>query len=258
MTTAFPPDLFSLKGQVAVVTGGNGGLGLAMARALQDAGATVVVTGRDPGKNAAVADEFEVRPLDVTDSPAVTRFFADLGRDRDVHILVNNAGIFLDDPVSAGDLSAWERMIDVNLTGPLRCAREAAGHMRRAGRGKIINIGSMYSVLGHPRSAGYTATKAGLVGLTRSLATELGGHNIQANAILPGWFPTDGNGDLPRRPEGEEIRRRTPAGRWGQVSDLAGVTVFLASRASDFVTGAAVPVDGGYLVNDRFLDEGPV
>ncbi|MDH6492285.1 SDR family oxidoreductase [Streptomyces sp. SAI-127] len=256
MTTPLT-DLFSLDGQVAVVTGGNGGLGLAMARALRDAGATVVVTGRDPEKNAAVSDEFEVRPLDITDALAVTRFFDDIARDHGIHILVNNAGIYLDDPVSEGDLSAWERMIDVNLTGSLRCAREAARHMRETGSGKIINVGSVYSVFGHPRSAGYAATKAGLVGLTRSLAAELGGHGIQANAVLPGWFPTDINGELPRMPRGEEIRRRSPAGRWGRNPDLAGITVFFASRASDFVTGAAVPVDGGYMISDRFLDEGP-
>jgi 2-dehydro-3-deoxy-D-gluconate 5-dehydrogenase len=250
-------DLFSLHGRVAVVTGGNGGLGLAMARALRAAGAKVVVTGRDPDKNAAVSHEFEVRPLDVTDAAAVARFFDDIGRDHGADILVNNAGVYLDDPVSEGDLSAWERMIDVNLTGSLRCARAAARHMREAGSGKIINVGSVYSVFGHPCSAGYAATKAGVVGLTRSLAVELGGQGIQANAVLPGWFPTDINGELPRMPRGEEIRRRTPAGRWGQGSDLAGITGFLASRASDFVTGTAVPVDGGYMISDRFLDEPP-
>ncbi|MEU1307736.1 SDR family oxidoreductase [Streptomyces cinnamoneus] len=206
---------------------------------------------------ASVADEFEVRPLDVTDGTSVTRFFEDMARDHDVRILVNNAGIYLDAPASEGDLSAWERMVDVNLTGPLRCAREAARHMRKTGAGKIINVGSMYSAFGHPRSAGYTATKAGLVGLTRSLAAELGGHGIQANAVLPGWFPTDSNGDLPRKPRGKEIRRRTPAGRWGRGSDLAGITVFLASRASDFVTGTTVPVDGGYMICDLALDESP-
>jgi 2-deoxy-D-gluconate 3-dehydrogenase len=249
--------LFSLDGQVAVVTGGNGGLGLAMARALRDAGATVVVTGRDPDKNAAVAGEFEVRPLDVTDGTAVAQFFEDIRRDYDVRILINNAGIYLEDPAGEGDLSAWDRMIDVNLTGPLRCAREAARRMRAIGSGKIINVGSIYSVFGHPRSAGYTATKTGLVGLTRSLAADLSGYGIQVNAVLPGWFPTDSNGDLPQKPQGEEIRRRTPASRWGQVSDLAGVTVFLASRASDFVSGTAIPVDGGYLICDRFHDESP-
>ncbi|MET9381013.1 SDR family oxidoreductase [Streptomyces sp. NPDC002928] len=256
MTTPFT-DLFSLHGKIAVVTGGNGGLGLAMARALRDAGAEVVVTGRDPKKNAAVSDDFEVRPLDVTDAAAVDRLFDGISRDRGLDILVNNAGIYLDDPVSEGDLSAWEQMVDVNLTGSLRCARAAARPMREAGSGKIINVGSVYSLFGHPRSAGYAATKAGLIGLTRSLAAELGGYGIQANVILPGWFPTDINGDLPRMPRGEEIRRRTPAGRWGRDSDLSGIAVFLASRASDFVTGAAVPLDGGYMISDRFLDASP-
>ncbi|MCH0567187.1 SDR family oxidoreductase [Streptomyces sp. MUM 136J] len=249
--------MFSLHGRLAVVTGGNGGLGLAMARALRDAGATLLVTGQDADKNAAVSGEFDVRPLDVTDAAAVARLFDDIGRDHGVGILVNNAGIYLDDPVSEGDLSAWERMIDVNLTGSLRCARAAARHMRAAGSGKIINVGSVYSAFGHPRSAGYAATKAGVVGMTRSLAAELGPYGIQANAVLPGWFPTAINGALPQLPRGEEIRRRTPVGRWGQDADLAGITVFLASRASDFVTGAAIPLDGGYMISDRFIDEGP-
>ncbi|MFF2328373.1 MULTISPECIES: SDR family NAD(P)-dependent oxidoreductase [unclassified Streptomyces] len=252
MTSHTLSESFALDGRVAVVTGGNGGLGLAMARALGAAGATVVVTGRDRAKNEVAASEFAVVPLDVTDGSAVDRFFRDIERDYGgADILVNNAGIYLDCPVLEDDLSAWDRMISVNLTGSLRCARHAALRMRRAGAGKIINIGSVYSSFGHPRSTGYAATKAGVVGLTRSLAAELGPHNIQANAILPGWFPTAINGDLPDLPRGEEIRRRTPLGRWGADADIGGLAVFLASHASDFVTGAAIPLDGGYTATDR-------
>jgi 2-dehydro-3-deoxy-D-gluconate 5-dehydrogenase len=245
---------FLLHGRVAVVTGGNGGLGLAMARALGAAGATVTVTGRNPGKNTAVATEFDARPLDVTDAHAVTALFdavvADHGR---IDILVNNAGVYMDGPALSEDVTAWHRMVDVNLTGPFRCSRAAARPMSRQRRGKIINVGSAYSTFGHPLSAGYGASKAGLVGLTRSLAAELGPVGIQANVILPGWFPTAINGDLPGHPRGEQIRRRTPAGRWGTDDDVAGAVVFLASRASDFVSGAALTIDGGYTVSDRYL-----
>ncbi|MEU6925043.1 SDR family oxidoreductase [Streptomyces sp. NPDC046631] len=243
---------FALDGQVAVVTGGNGGLGLAMARALYAAGATVVVTGRDHAKNEVAASEFAVLPLDVTDESGVGRFFREIERDHGgTDILINNAGVYLDSPVLEDDQSAWDQMVAVNLTGTLRCARHAAPQMRRAGAGKIINIGSVYSSFGHPRSAGYAATKAGIIGLTCSLAAELGPHNIQANAILPGWFPTAINGDLPNLPRGEEIRRRTPLGRWGSDADIGGLAVYLASHASDFVTGAAIPLDGGYTATDR-------
>lgn len=245
---------FSLHGRLALVTGGNGGLGLAMARALRAAGASVVVTGRNTGKNAAVSAEFPVRPLDVTDPHDVSRVFRELRHEGSgIDILVNNAGVYLDDPEADPDLSAWDRMIAVNLTGALRCSREAAGQMARKNSGKIINIGSVYSTFGHPNSVGYAASKAGVVGLTKSLAARHGADGIQVNAILPGWFPTDINGDLPRQQRGEEIRRRTPANRWGRDPDIGAVAVFLASAASDFVTGTALPVDGGYSVTDRFI-----
>src|SRR5262249_17223773 len=120
--------------------------------------------------------------------------------------------------------------------------------------GKIINIASIYAWYGPPDFVHYPSAKAGLLGLTRALAVELAPHGVQVNAILPGWFPTAMSGELPRTALGEQIRRKTPAGRWGEPGDLVGATIFLASRASDFVTGVQLPVDGGYLVADRFHD----
>lgn len=254
MRTGVDADPFSLHGRLALVTGGNGGLGLATARALESAGASVVVTGRDVEKNAEASKEFTVLPLDVTDPEDVARLFRQLWEERSgVDILVNNAGVYLDDTVAAPDTSAWDRMIAVNLTGTLRCSREAARQMSRKAAGKIINVGSVYSAFGHPNSSGYAASKAGVVGLTKSLAAELGSAGIQVNAVLPGWFPTEINGDLPGQPRGDEIRRRTPANRWGETPDIGGAVVFLAAPASDFVTGTALPVDGGYSVTDRFI-----
>jgi 2-deoxy-D-gluconate 3-dehydrogenase len=247
-------NLFSLAGRTALVTGGNGGLGRAIALAYRDAGARVVVTGRDPDKNRAAAD-LDVLPLDVRDERgvegAVRAVVERFGR---LDVLVNNAGIFR--AASVLDLSeeGWDEVLDTNLKGAFLCAKHAARAMVAAGGGgKIINVGSMYSVFGHPASIGYTASKTGVVGLTRSLAAELGPHGIQVNALLPGWFTTDMNAGLPGSPRGEEIRRRTPAGRWGEGQDLAGAAIFLASRASDFVTGTAIPVDGGYHVSDRAI-----
>jgi 2-deoxy-D-gluconate 3-dehydrogenase len=245
---------FSLRGKVVVVTGGNGGLGRAMARAVRAAGATVVVTGRNPDRNADAAREFDVRTLDVRDPDAVEALFADVRADLGrLDVLVNNAGVYLDNPLSGDVWPAWDEQVAVNLTGTLAGARAAARCMVPQNSGKIINVGSVYSTVGHPNSVGYAATKAGVLGLTRSLAAELGPHGIQVNAILPGWFPTAMNSDLPDQPRGTEIRRRTPAGRWGTDADLAGVVVFLAAPASDFVTGVAIPVDGGYTISDRYL-----
>jgi len=169
-------------------------------------------------------------------------------------VLVNNAGGFAGGPVSELSLASWRTVIDSHLTGAFLCAKHAAARMReqRAG-GKIINIGSMYSLFGPPSFADYAAAKSGMLGLTRALAVELAADEIQVNAVLPGWFETDLTRGMPASELGEYIRRRSPAGRWGVGEDLVGPVVFLASPASDFVTGAVLPVDGGYSVTDRLV-----
>lgn len=247
---------FDLTGRLALVTGGNGGLGLAMALGLRDAGARVAVTGRDPGKNRraqyALGADAVVLAGDVTDEGEVTAMVeqaaAELGG---LHVLVNNAGAFRGGRITEMSLSSWRTVLDSHLTGAFLCARSAIAHLADAGGGKIVNIGSMYSYFGAPDFADYTTAKSGMLGLTRALAVELAPLNIQVNALLPGWFETDLTRGMPATPLGEQIRLRTPTRRWGTPTDLVGPVVFLASRASDFVTGAALPVDGGYLVSDR-------
>jgi len=249
---------FSLTGKVALVTGGNGGLGKAMAIALRQAGAKVAVTGRNPDKNAAVAAELPealVLPLDVRDEVAVERTVATvlqrLGR---LDVLVNNAGQSRGGSVLELRLQDWHAVIDSHLTGAFLCAKHAARAMVAAGDGgKIVNVSSVYARYGPPDFADYAAAKAGQLGLTRALAVELAPHRIQVNAILPGWFETDLTRGMPATPLGEQLRAKTPAGRWGEHHELAGTVVYLASAASNFVTGAEFVVDGGYLVADRLL-----
>ena len=249
--------LFSLEGRVALVTGGNGGIGRALALGLRDFGASVAVTGRNERKNAAIAAELgaeRVLTLDVRDEDAVAEAIGlvveRLGR---LDVLVNNAGAGHGGPVTELRQREWEETLAVNLTGSFLCAKHAARHMlARGGGGKIVNVGSMFSLFGAPTFADYAAAKTGLLGLTRSLAIALAPNGIQVNALLPGWFHTELTADLDERRR-DEIRRRTPAGRFGDLADLVGATVFLASRASDFVTGACIPVDGGYSVCERLL-----
>jgi 2-deoxy-D-gluconate 3-dehydrogenase len=254
-------DLFSLTGRVALVTGGNGGLGRAIARGLQAAGARVAVTGRDTAKNAAVAAELgpeaAVFALDVREEAAVAQTVAAVvARFGRLDILVNNAGLFRGGSVADLSRADWDAVLASHLTGAFLCAKHAVRAMRARGEGgKITNIGSMYAVFGPPDFVDYASAKAGLLGLTRALAVELAPQNIQVNALLPGWFPTELTGDLPHTPLGEQIRRKTPAGRWGDPQDLVGAAIFLAARASDFITGVALPVDGGYLVADRFRED---
>lgn len=254
-------NLFSLTGRVALVTGGNGGIGLAIARGFRDAGASLAIAGRNPDKNAAVAEEFGadhgVYALDVRDEAAVERTVAQVvERFGRLDILVNNAGQFIGGSVTGMKLDDWNAVIGTHLTGSMLCAKHAARAMVAGGHGgKIINIASMYSVFGAINGADYAAAKTGLLGLTRSHAAELGPENIQVNAILPGWILTDMTSDLPNTPRGDNIIRKTPAGRWGEGPDLAGTAVFLASSASDFVTGAAIPVDGGYGIAERFYPD---
>lgn len=253
--------LFSLDGRVALVTGGNGGLGRDMALGLRSAGATVAVTGRDDRKNRAMADELgdpgAVIRADVRDEDAVSAGVAHvIEAFGHLDILVNNAGNFDGGSVLEMTRASWGAVLDTHLTGSFLCAKHAARHMvERAEGGKIINIGSMYSIFGPPAYANYAAAKAGVLGLTRALAVELAQHDVQVNAILPGWFETALTRGAPTTEWGERIRRKTPAGRWGTGDDLIGTAVFLASRASDFITGVALPVDGGYVVADRLLPE---
>ena len=259
MSGATSSQLFSLIGRTALVTGGNGGIGRAIALGLQDAGATVVVTGRNVQKNAAVAAELDsddaVLTMDVRDEAAVEKTIAQVvERYGKLDILVNNAGLARRSTLLDHTLEEWDAVIGGNLTGSFLCARTAAWAMVAGGQGgKIINIGSMYSIFGPPNVPSYAASKTGVLGLTRALAVELGTYNIQVNAILPGWHKTDMTEHAWSSALGEQIRRKTPAGRWGTPQDLIGIAVFLASPASDFVTGAAIPVDGGYSVTDRIL-----
>jgi 2-deoxy-D-gluconate 3-dehydrogenase len=246
---------FSLEGRSALITGGNGGLGRVMALGLQSAGARVAVTGRNPAKNRAVGDELvdgltiEADIRDESDvENAVSEVISAFGS---LDILVNNAGVVRGGPILDLAKEDWEAGIDTNLTGSFLCAKHAGRAMVAGGRGgKIINIGSIYSIYGTPGFAEYGSSKAGVLGLTRALAIELAPHDIQVNAILPGWYETDMTQDEVGTARGDEIRRKTPAGRWGDPADLVGTAVFLASAASAFVTGAAIPVDGGYLVSE--------
>jgi NAD(P)-dependent dehydrogenase (short-subunit alcohol dehydrogenase family) len=249
-------ELFSLAGRVALVTGGNGGLGLAMALGLRDAGARVSVTGRDPDKNRSAADQLgddAVHPLDVRDEAAVEELVAAVAeRHGGLDVLVNNAGGVWGFGALDMDRADWDATVDTDLTGAYLCAKHAARGMLARGRGgTIINIASVYGAIGTPAVPHYAAAKAGLIGLTRSLGVELAPHGIRVNALLPGVYETEaaqGNFSDERR---AEVTRRTPAGRWGRPEELVGPVVFLASDASSYVTGVELPVDGGFLISPR-------
>jgi 2-dehydro-3-deoxy-D-gluconate 5-dehydrogenase len=250
--------MFDLTGRIALVTGGNGGIGLGMARGLGQAGATVLVVGRNAEKSASALRELsalgiraESLPCDVREEAAVQQLFAEVGRRHGrLDILVNNAGTTVRKPPQDFTLDEWNTVMDVNLTSAFLCSRAAYPLMLKAGSGKVINIGSMMSIFGAPYAPAYCASKGGIVQFTKSLATAWAKDNIQANAVLPGWISTDLTDGARAQVPGlnERVLARTPAGRWGVPQDLAGVAVFLASAASDFVTGTAIPVDGGYSV----------
>ncbi len=251
--------LFSLKGKVALVTGGNGGLGLAMALGLAEAGADMAVAARDAEKTARAVAQVEalgVKSLgltvDVTREAEVddmvARTVQALGG---VDILVNNAGTVVRKEPQDLTADEWDLTLDVNLRAAFLVARDVYPHMKERGGGKIISIGSMFSIFGGGGSgAPYSASKGGLVQLSKSLAVAWAKDNIQSNAILPGWFPTYLTSDIPKnQPERYDlISRRIPMGRWGNPNDLKGAAVFLASPASDYVTGAVITVDGAYSV----------
>jgi 2-deoxy-D-gluconate 3-dehydrogenase len=251
-------SLFDLSGRVAIVTGGNGGIGLGMASGLAEAGAAIAVVGRNEAKSAAAVTGLKQRgakaisvAADVTDKSAVAamveRVRRELGR---IDILVNNAGINIRKPPQALDIEEWDSVIKTNLTSAFLCSQAVYPAMKAAGGGKIINIGSMMSIFGASFAPAYAASKGGIVQFTRSCACAWAADNIQANAVLPGWIDTD----LTRRARQDidglhdQVLARTPAARWGASADFAGIAVFLASPASDFVTGTAIPVDGGFSI----------
>jgi 2-deoxy-D-gluconate 3-dehydrogenase len=250
--------MFNLEGKIALVTGGNGGIGLGMARGLAQAGATVVIAGRDEAKSGAAVESLRREGLkadaiaaDVTDESCVTALFRELeSRHAALHILVNNAGTSIRVPAHELSLADWHTVMDTNLTSTFLCSRAAHPLMKRAGGGKIVNIGSMMSIFAAPYAPAYGASKGGVVQFTRSIAASWAKDHIQANAVLPGWIDTDLTRKAREQVEGlhERVLSRTPAGRWGVAADLAGIAVFLASSASDFVTGTAIPVDGGYAI----------
>ena len=251
--------MFDLKGKVALVTGGNGGIGLGMAKGLAQAGARVVVAGRNAAKSAAAVDALRALgsdsfalEADVTDEASVHTLFEQLAaRCGRLDILVNNAGTTIRKPVDQLQLSEWNLVMDTNLTSAFLCSRAAHPLMKRGGHGgKIINIGSMASIFGMPYAPAYGASKGGIVQLSKSMAASWAGDGIQVNAVLPGWIQTDLTDGARAQVPGlnERVIARTAAGRWGQPQDLAGVAVFLASAASDFITGTAIPVDGGYSI----------
>ena len=244
--------MFDLTGKVAVVTGGNGGIGLGMATGLAKAGATVVLAGRNADKSAAAVDALRASgsladaiEADVTDEGDVAHLFREVMlRHGRLDILVNNAGTSIRKPAHELSLDEWQHVMDTNLTSTFLCCRAAHALMKEGG-GKIINIGSMLSIFGAPYGPVYGASKGGVVQFTKSLAIFWAKDNIQVNAILPGWIHTGLTASASAE-RYNSIKARIPQERWGEPDELAGAAVFLASRASDYVTGVALPVDGGY------------
>jgi 2-deoxy-D-gluconate 3-dehydrogenase len=247
---------FDLTGRVAVVTGGNGGIGLGMARGLASAGAAIIVAGRNRGKSEKAVEELRALgveavaiEVDVADEASVNALIrASAERWGRLDVLVNNAGMNIRKQPQDLSLPEWRQVLDTNLTSAFLTSRAAYPIMKAQGGGKIINIGSMMSIFGTGFAPAYAASKGGIVQLSKALASAWARDRIQVNAVLPGWIDTELTVNARREVGGlhERVLARTPANRWGVGEDLAGVAVFLASPASDFVTGAAIPVDGGY------------
>ena len=250
--------LFDLSGKVAVVTGGNGGIGLGMATGLAQAGATLVIAGRDKDKNLAAVTQLQALgvtavavPVDVQSEASihalVEQSIQHFGR---IDIWVNNAGMNIRKQPQDYELAEWNKVLQTNLTSAFSCSQAVYPEFKKNGGGKIINIGSMMSLFGASFATPYAASKGGLVQMTRAMACAWAAENIQVNAILPGWIDTALTRQARIDVKGlhERVLERTPAKRWGLPDDFAGIAVFLASSASDFLTGTAIPVDGGYSI----------
>lgn len=246
--------LFDLTGRTALITGGSRGIGYAIADALSAAGARIVLNARVQAPLDQAADSLrklgrtvEVAAFDVTDGGAVTDGIAAIETDvGPIDILVNNAGIQRRNPLDQFDDGDWHNLIRTNVDSVYFASKAVGRHMIARGRGKIINIGSVQCELARPGIAPYTATKGAVRNLTRGLCADWAQHGLQINAIAPGYFATPLNKALVEDPAFDAwLRKRTPAGRWGQLEDLHGAAVFLASSASDFINGQTIFVDGG-------------
>jgi 2-dehydro-3-deoxy-D-gluconate 5-dehydrogenase len=252
------PDLtmFDLTGRVAAVTGGNGGIGKGIALALAGAGAAVAIIGRNEQKNQAAVAELLARQanaiairLDVNERTALPGALDEIANQLGpLDILVNNAGIAIAGGALRLAAEDWDRVLETNLNSCFFLSQIAARSMVARKMGKIINIASEYSRFGNQVAPSYAASKGALIQLTKSMAIELATHNVQVNAIVPGWIDSDMTAPIKSRPFYNEILMRTPAGRFGTPAECGGAAVFLASRASDFVTGATIFVDGGYAI----------
>jgi len=250
------PTLFSLHGRRALITGSGQGLGLRFARALADAGASVVLNDIDPARLESAVQSLRTEAIEATGlifnvarAEEVRNAISGFERDQGpIDILVNNAGIHRRAPLSEMTIAQWQEVLDVNLTGAFLVAQAAAQGMIARGRGKIINLCSLMSEATRPTTGNYTAAKGGLKLLTKSMAVEWGCHGIQANGIGPGYILSDMTRDLAAKPDFDQwVRTRCAAGRWGTPDDLAGAAIFLASPASDYVNGHVLYVDGGWL-----------
>ena len=251
-----PTNSFDLTSKTAIVTGGNGGIGLGIARGLAQAGANVVIAARNQQKTDAALEQLRglgakaigVSTEVTSEKDVASMVKATLDEFGQVDILVNNAGMNIRKPPQDYTMEEFKRVIDVNLNGTFLCSRDVYASMKANGGGKIINIGSMTSIFGSDWVVPYSASKGGVVQLTKSLAIAWAKDNIQVNAILPGWIHTDLTAliksDFSERYE--TIRARIPHGRWGEPDEMGGCAVFLASSASDYVTGVSIPIDGGY------------
>ena len=250
-------ELFNLSGKNALITGGTHGLGMAMAEALAQAGALLVITGTTPSKMEEALNYYHSKGynakgylFDVTNEENAARFVELITQEvGNIHILVNNAGIIKREPAISMPVSDFRKVIDVDLVGPFIMSQLVAKQMIERREGKIINICSMMSELGRNTVSAYAAAKGGLKMLTKNLATEWAKYNIQVNGIGPGYFATSQTEPIrvDGHPFNDFIISRTPAGRWGNPEDLGGTIVFLASKASDFVNGQIIYVDGGIL-----------
>lgn len=253
-----PSDMFDLTGKAVFITGANSGIGLAIAKTFAARGARVMIAARNTEKNARAVEAIEAAggvaqavEADISDKAACQEAVdACVDRFGSLDVLVNNAGISIRKMPQEYSLEEWNRVLTTNLTGTFLCSQIAHPIMKRNKGGRIINIASLMAVFGTPLSAPYSASKGGVVQLTKSLATAWADDGIRVNAIIPGFIETELTASLKEQLPHlyDQVVARTPAGRWGRPDDLTGLAVFLASEASAFITGAAIPVDGGYLI----------